>query len=113
MALGKDIFRSLTVNSTAQAIQSNSGQITGFNIINRHTADIYVKLYNKAAGSVNAASDTPVLTLLVPASGAVHSGITRWDFDTAVSIRAVTGSGDTDTTAPGTLPIIEILHGNF
>lgn len=105
-------FRSLTVNSTAQAVKASAGSLWGFNIINLHTEDIFVKFYNVAAGSVNPASDAPVLTLIVPANGAVFQepACRLHAFATAIAVRAVTGSGDTNTTAPGTLPIIEIKY---
>lgn len=106
------LFRSLTVDSAAQAIKASSGNLYGWNIINLHTAPIYVKIYNKAAASVNPASDTPVRTLLVAASGSVYmepSCIQR-SCDAAMSIRCVTGSADSNTSAPATTPIIEIEY---
>jgi hypothetical protein len=105
-------FRSLTVNSTAQAIKGTSGAVYGWNIINLHSSTIYVKLYDIAAASVNPASSVPVRTLMVPANGAViEKSDTPWGvYSTAISVRAVTESGDTGTTAPGTLPIIEIIY---
>lgn len=105
-------FRSLTLDSTAQAIKASAGELWGFNIINLNAADIYVKFYNVAAASVNPASDVPIKTLLVPQLSTVFQDTkSRLDvFSTAISIRAVTGSGDTNTTAPSTLPIIEIKY---
>lgn len=105
-------FRNLSVGSTAVSVKSSAGELWGFNIINLHTSDIFVKFYNIAAGSVNPASDTPVLTLLVPASGAVfvEPGCRLHAFATQISVRAVTGSGDTNTTAPSTTPIIELKY---
>lgn len=105
-------FRSLSVASTAVSVKSSAGELWGFNIINLHTSDIYVKFYNIAAGSVNPASDVPVLTLLVPASGAVfvEPGCRLHAFTTQIAIRAVTGSGDSNTTAPSTSPIIELKY---
>lgn len=105
-------FRSLTVNSTAQAIKASAGNLYGFNIINLHTSTIYVKIYNVAAGSVNPASDVPIKTLMVPANGAIYQepNCIQTSASTALSVRAVTDSGDTGTTAPGTLPIIELEY---
>ena len=103
-------FRSLTVNSTAQAIKASAGNLYGWNIVNLTGGIIYVKIYNIAAGSVNPASDAPIKTLQIPANGSVYAepNCIKAGCSTAISVRAVTGSGDTDTTAPGTLPIIEI-----
>jgi hypothetical protein len=109
---GTSQFRSLTVNSTAQAVKATEGNLYGWNILNLNAATIYIKIYDKAAAGVNPAVDVPVRTLMVTANGCVteFSGI-PWNVNSvAISVRAVTGSGDTDTTAPATLPIIEILY---
>lgn len=105
-------FRNLATNSTAVAVKASAGSLWGFNIINLHTEDIFIKLYNVAAASVNPASDVPVMTLMVPASGSVFQepSCRLHAFATAIAVRAVTGSGDTNTTAPGTLPIIELKY---
>lgn len=105
-------FRSLTVNSTAVAVKGSAGNIYGWNIINLHSATIYIKLYNIAAASVNPASDVPTRTLMVPANGSiVEKSNSSWGYySTAISVRAVTDSGDTGTTAPATLPIIELVY---
>lgn len=105
-------FRSLTLDSTAQAVKASAGELWGYNIINLNAADIYVKFYNVAAASVNPASDVPIKTLFVPQLSTVFQDTkSRLDvFSTAIAVRAVTGSGDTNTTAPSTLPIIEIKY---
>lgn len=106
-------FRSLTVNSTAQAVKASTGNVYGWNINNEHVATIYVKIYNIAAASVNPASDVPVRTIKVPAGGVAgveNNGAIQNNCSTAISVRCVTGSADNDTTAPATLPIIEILY---
>ena len=54
---GLSLFRDLTVNSTAVAVKGSAGNVFGINITNRHSAAIAVKLYNKAAASVNPAAD--------------------------------------------------------
>lgn len=105
-------FRSLAVNSTAVAVKASAGNLWGLNILNLDTVDIFVKLYNVAAASVNPASDVPALVFQVPASGSIV--IPPWArlhaFATAIAVRAVTGSGDTNTSAPGTLPLIQIKY---
>lgn len=103
-------FRSLTVNSTAQSVRGEPGKVFGINIINLHSAAIFVKLYDKAAASVAPASDHPKFTFYVAATSPLmlRGQDMPFYFGTQIAVRAVTGSGDTDTTAPGTLPIIEI-----
>lgn len=105
-------FRNLTTNSTAVEIKASAGSLYGFSIINLATTDIYVKLYNIAAASVNPASSVPVMTLFIPAGGFIFQepSTILHRFGTAISVRSVTGSGDTDTTAPSTSPIIEIKY---
>lgn len=90
------LFRSLTVDSAAQAIKASSGNLYGWNIINLHTAPIYVKIYNKAAASVNPASDTPVRTLLVAASGTAKIP----EVDTTKSAVFYLGGTATATASP-------------
>ena len=109
---GTSQFRSLTVNSTAQAVKGSAGKLYGWNIINLSATAIYVKIYNIAAASVNPASSVPVRTLMVSANGCVTEfSDSPWNVNsTAISVRAVTGSTDTDTTDPASLPIIELLY---
>lgn len=112
-AFGTTQQRILTANSTAVAIKASSGNLYAWNIINGHSAVVYVKFYNVAAASVNAASSIPILTVAVAASGGMvsvrGSDLPKF-FSTAISVRAVTDFGDTGTTAPGTLPIIEVEY---
>lgn len=108
-------YRSTTVDELDNPVKTSSGKLWGFNIINRHTADIYVKFYDKASNAINAASDVPLLTLMVPSSGSIfqepnYPRFAICEFNTAISVRAVTGVADTDTTAPGTLPIVELQY---
>jgi hypothetical protein len=105
-------FRNLATASTAVAVKASAGKLWGFNIINLAATDLFVKFYNIAAASVNPASDVPVLTLLIPSNGIIFqepSGVLH-SFSTAIAVRAVTGSGDTNTTAPATSPIIELKY---
>lgn len=108
-------YRSTTVDELDSPVKVSRGKLWGFNIINRHTTDIFVKFYDKASNAINVATDTPILTLQVPASGSVYQesnypNVDLCTFDTAISVRAVTGSADTDNTAPTTKPIIELQY---
>lgn len=105
----KTRVRILTANSTAVAIKASAGDLWSWNINNLHSATIFVKIYNIAAGSVNPASDVPIKTLMVAANGAVYQepNCVQTSGSTALSVRVVTDSGDTGTTAPATLPILE------
>lgn len=103
-------FRSLLVDTDEVEVKATAGNLYGWNIINRIASTIYVKFYNSS--SVTPASDVPILTLMVPASGSVFQepNCIQINFSTALSVRAVTGITDTDTTDPGTLPIIELKY---
>jgi hypothetical protein len=105
-------FRNLATASTAVAVKASAGKLWGFNIINLAATDLFVKFYNIAAASVNPASDVPVLTLLIPSNGIIFQepSCVLHSFSTAIAVRAVTGSGDTNTTAPATSPIIELKY---
>lgn len=101
-------FRSLLVNSTAVKVNGGETFVRRINIVNLLNAIIYVKFYDKAS-TVLPASDVPVLTIQVPASGTfTQSAPEIVSSVNNMYVRAVTDSGDTGTTAPGTLPIIEI-----
>lgn len=109
-ATGLSLFRSLLVDSTAVAVKASAGNVYGLNITNRHSAAIAVKLYNKAAAGVNPASDVPQHVFLVQANGSLvlRGADLPFSFATAIAVRCVTELTDTGTTAPATLPIIEL-----
>lgn len=108
---GLSRWRSTTVNTTSQQVKATPGNLYGINIQNLHSATVFVKFYNLA--TVNPAVDAPILTLQVAATpGAItqRSLTLPIAFGTALSVRAVTGAADTDTTNPATLPIIELEY---
>lgn len=114
--MAKTYFRNENVGNTAVEVRASKGRLLAINVINRHTSDIFVKLYDKAAASITATGDDPAMTRQIPASGSVvidDIGIAIREFETAISVRAVTGSGDNDITDPTTRPIIEITHDNL
>ena len=102
--------RILNANSTARVVKATPGEVWGISIQNLHSAAIYVKFYNIAAASVNPVSSVPIFTLQIAANGSafIMPGMGIFRGSTALSVRAVTDAGDTGTTAPGTLPIIEL-----
>lgn len=106
-------FRSLSVGATAVEVSASPRKVHRLNLINRHSATVYVKLYDKAAASVDAASDVPAHVFVLAASPGTQVLLTPeslFPFSTAVSVRCVTGAADNDTTAPATLPMIEVGH---
>ena len=76
----------------------------------QNAAVSYFKAYN--AGSVDPSSDVPDLKIKVPASVTLDIIIADGlSFTTAVSMRCVTGTTDTDNTDPGS-SVIAILTGS-
>lgn len=67
-------------------------RVTGYNAA---AAVRYIKFYNKLAG---ASTDTPVLTIAVPATTAFNLELDV-EFSVAISLRMTTGSADNDTGA--------------
>ncbi len=98
---GLTIYRNLDMGITGVEIKSSAGQIYGYYIANNASSVRYVKLYNAYSGSVPASTDSPVITLPIPANAAANvshpNGVA---FGTKIGIRASTGVGDSDNTAP-------------
>lgn len=108
---GATRVRNITLNSTAAVVKASAGNLYKVNIVNLDSVANFLKFYNIAAASVNPASSVPVWTVQVPSGGTYTFGGSDLpeSFSTAISMRAVTGGSDTNTAAPGTSPIIELL----
>lgn len=108
-------YRNTALSSTPATIQATVGTggltLKGWNIINVNTSDVYVKFYDKAT-SPTVGTDTPILTLLVPAAASVFiEGDARSYtafFSLGAYVAAVTGIADSSTIAPSTA-----IHVNF
>ena len=99
---GYSIYRDLDADETGVNIKSSAGQVFGWYIHNADSENIhYLKLYNKAAAPT-VGTDTPVLTIPIPAGAAANveflGGIA---FGTGIGIGVTTGLADNDTGAPG------------
>lgn len=88
-------------------------QLTGWNIINPNTSDVYVKFYDASSGTVTVGSTTVVKTLLIPANSTVYQehnkDNTQYSFIGGMSFACVTGLADSSTTAPTTAIYAEIF----
>lgn len=97
---GHTIYRSLDLDETGVSIKGSAGQVFGWYICNQAAAARYVKLYNKATAAT-VGTDTPVMTLVIPAYGACNveyaNGIT---FSLGISAGATTALADASTAAP-------------
>lgn len=111
---GCTISRILSGASTnATSIKGSAGQVYGVFAINLNAAVRYLKFYNKAT-SPTVGSDTPVLTLPIPAS---TTGAGFWiglpqgiAFSTGVACAITTGVADADT---GSVAANEIIVHTF
>ena len=104
-------FRNQTVtNAPSTLIKQTSGDVFSYHIINRHSAAIFVKLYDSPVATFQ---DTPLEVIQVNANASINVGNIRTilhSFGTSISIRCVTGATDSDNTAAATLPIIQIEY---
>ncbi len=99
MAYDTTPYRNIDVqNGTATLVRSSPGMIDNYFISNAAAATRYIKIYNKT-GAV-AATDTPALTLALPAGASANAANLGWRFNAAISIRATVNRIDTDDTAP-------------
>lgn len=103
---GLAVNRQIDLDEAKVEIKSSAGQIYGLHVINLHTAPIYVKFYNAAAASVTVGTTTPFLTFAVPAQSDGNGGgfnltfSQGLEFSTGITVVALTGVADSDTTGP-------------
>lgn len=104
-------FRSQTVTNTSTNIKTRGADVTSINIINRHSAIIYVKFYNQTVATFQ---DTPFKTIAVAASGGAYTdmslGWTKFGTTAGLCVRVTTDNTDNGNTAAATLPIIELEY---
>lgn len=106
-------FRSTTTTTTGTTVSSSKVELQSVNIVNRHSAVIYVRFYNQPVATFQ---DTPVFTLAVAASGGREkidkTGFSQKSFPAGLTIRVSTDATDSGNTAAATLPIIELEYTN-
>lgn len=97
---GCTIYRLLSAASTnGNNIKGSAGQMYGFVITNTSASMKFVKLYNKATAPT-VGTDTPVMTLAIPATSTITSNIpTGAAFSLGIGIGITGAVGDSDTTA--------------
>jgi hypothetical protein len=98
-------YRNLNLGTSGQVAKAAAGQVGGWFIANQASSVRYVKLYDKAAAPTS--SDTPLLTIALPANGAANLlAVAGIDFTAGISLRATTGVADNDTGAPSANDVI-------
>lgn len=104
-------FRSTTVTNTGTNVTVRPAELESVNIVNRHSAVIYVRFYNQTVATFQ---DTPRFTLTVAASGGLvniaKNQISQKSFPAGLTIRVTTDATDSGNTAAATLPIIELEY---
>lgn len=88
-------------STNATSVKASAGQLYSVTATNNSTSARYLKFYNKASAP-NPASDTPVLRIMIPASGGITADYSKGlVFGTGIAYAVVTGAGDTNTGAVG------------
>jgi hypothetical protein len=105
---GCSLYRTLDLQPTGQNVKASAGQLYGYYLSNQASSVRYVKFYNKATAP--ASTDTPVLTVALPANSAANASIPQGlAFGAGIGIRGTTGVADGDTGAPTANDIIANL----
>lgn len=108
---GLNIFRSLDLDESEEAVKTTKGQVYGLWFSNLSTATRYLKFYDATVANVVVGTTTPVITLALPgnASDSV-SGVFSTPygiyFANAITIAATTGVADNDTGAPSANDVV-------
>lgn len=97
-------FRSAAVTTSSTNIKTSGADVSAVNIVNGHSAVIYVKFYNSTVATFQ---DTPTKVIAVPATSSV-SFLEKFGTDTGLCVRVTTVFADSGNTAAATLPIIEV-----
>jgi len=107
------LISAATTNATSVSATANT-LLYGYYISNTNAAVRYVKFYNKASAPT-VGTDTPVLVLAIPASGAANvsfpAGI---NFTTGLAFATTTGAADSDTAAvAATEVIVNLVYATY
>jgi hypothetical protein len=92
--------RLLTADTNLVSVKASAGVVGHLSVYNDSATKFYLKLYNKTSAPV-LASDTPEMTIPVPAGShvPVNCGPFGLRFATGIALAVTRGIADTDTTA--------------
>lgn len=95
-----EVSRVISAASTnATLVKNEPGVVVGYIYANQNAATRYLKLYNKAS-SPTVGTDTPILTIPIPAGASGHVGLPYpVAFDVGIGLALTTGVADSDTGA--------------
>lgn len=94
-------FSDTDLDASAQEIKPATGQLHGWFLSNTTSSKVYVKLYD-GASAPTVGTDTPKLTLQVPANGSANAEFKRGiSFSGGIYCAATSSVAASDTTDPG------------
>jgi hypothetical protein len=98
---GLSKYRNIDLDEAGQSVKASAGSLYGWYIFNAASSIRYVKLYDKASAPA-VGTDTPVLTLPIPAGGGANvMNAIGIPFTLGIGAGATTGVADNNTGAPG------------
>jgi hypothetical protein len=105
------VYRSLDVqNGTSATIRNGDCILRSWFISNVAATARFVKLYNKVSAT---SSDTPIVTIALPAGASANISGLFWYFTAGLSIRCTTVASDADNTAPTANDVIANIGYTF
>lgn len=103
---GLSIYRNLDIDETGVNVKGSAGQLYGWYLFNNAAAVRFVKFYDKATAPT-VGTDTPVLTIALPAGAAANEiGTHGLPFANGIGVGAVTGVADNNTGAPAANDVV-------
>ena len=108
---GYSVARDIDLDEASPAnIKASPGQVYGWYFYNNASSTRYIKLYDKATAPV-LASDTPLMTIPMPAGAAANVfNLHGIPFTNGIGWAATTGVADNDTGAPAANDVIANLY---
>lgn len=103
-----------TADTNEELIQDGPRMLESVIAVNNNVSAMFLKIYDKATAPV-AGTDTPVLTLKIPANGVMETGAlglcSRFELENGLGMAITSGMGDSDTgAAPAGDVIVHILY---
>jgi hypothetical protein len=115
-AHGYSVYHNPNLLATGVLIAAGKHVVGGYHLHNAGAAARYIKLYDKATAPT-VGTDTPLLTLGVPAGAAVAVMIPNFQdgsagiaFQNGIGIGATTAAADADTGAPTANDVIVSVY---
>ncbi len=104
---GLKLYENTDLTATKAGISSASTKIHYIEIDNPNGAEVFVKLFNIAVGSVTVATTVPEAVIMVPSSTVLTLPFPAgWTYGTALTAYCVLLKALADTTDPGASAVI-------